>query len=120
MLSLKYKQLRPHYAMSPYNPVEKFDRLAVSLGATYKLIYNVPVRNWSLYNGTHSKTEQFSDHYFNADGLEIGYIIRGMIDLNTPRIHILETPRMWDRYFLTSAAYSRHSLVTQPQLLPCL
>jgi hypothetical protein len=93
--------------MIPYNPVEKFDRLAVSLGATYKLIHNVPVRN-----GTHSNPEQFSDHYFNADGLEMGYIIRGMIDLNTPRIHILETPRMWDRDFLTSAAYSRHSLVS--------
>lgn len=96
--------------MSPYNPVEKFDSLAVSLGATYKLIYNVPVRNWSLNNGTHSNSEPFSDHYFNADGLEIGYIIRGMVDLSNPRVHMLDEPRCWDKSLLDSPSYFRHQL----------
>jgi hypothetical protein len=94
--------------MSPYNPVAKIDDLAISMGATHKLVYNTYIQTWQM--GILERSEPWSDHYFNAEGLEIGYIIRGMIDPNIIKVHVLDEPRHWDELFLNAPCYSRYPL----------
>ncbi len=63
------------------------------LGAvTSGVAYYPPARKWSLEKGTHLETgKPFAIHYFNPEGLEVGY---WLIDLKS--FHVLEEPRVWD------------------------
>jgi hypothetical protein len=91
------------------------DQQAIDLGAVSKvtLIVESP---WDSYHTTgHAQSRApFSDHYFNADGLEVAYCIllmRGTSD--RPDLHVLDAPRHWDPVLLEEECYTVAALVPE-------
>ncbi len=75
-----------------YNEIEA-NAKARPLGAvTSGVACYPPQRKWSLDKGTYYEHgKPFAIHYFNAEGLEVGY---WLVDLKS--FHVLEEPRTWD------------------------
>jgi hypothetical protein len=65
------------------------------LGAVQVGEYLIAKRDYILGEGWGIRQEVFNKHYFNREGLEVAYFIPSFSE----RLHIFETPRVWDEGF---------------------
>ena len=84
------------------------DAQALELGATTKRTLSVPVRAYSRSDGLGWKRLPHSIHYLNQEGLEIGYYL---LDLPNMNILVFDSPRRWSTEVLDSSHYEDESLI---------
>lgn len=85
--------------------LQQAEQEAIALGATQKLTYHVEGQ-FSFLHGR--QKQEFSRHYFNAEGKEIAYVINDMVSL--VGLTKLETPRVWADSFIQNPAYQHAHL----------